>query len=83
MKHYSGNETGALYARFRGTSYAAPHVAGVAALIKARNSDLTAAQIDARIRNTAVDLGEPGRDDAYGYGLLGARCAVAPRLDNC
>jgi thermitase len=82
-EHYSGNETGALYARFRGTSYAAPHVAGVAALIKARNSDLTAAQIDARIRNTAVDLGEPGRDDAYGYGLLGARCAVAPRLDNC
>ena len=82
-EHYSGNETGALYARFGGTSYAAPHVAGVAALIKARKPGITAEGIAARIKNTAIDLGKPGRDDAYGYGLLGARCAVAPRLDNC
>jgi thermitase len=83
-EHYPGNETRALYARgFSGTSYAAPHVAGVAALIKARNPDITAEGIAARIRNTAVDLGKPGRDDAYGYGLLRARCAVAPGLDNC
>jgi subtilisin family serine protease len=82
-EHYPGNETGALYARFGGTSYAAPHVAGVAALVKARKPDSTAEGIAARIKNTAVDLGEPGRDDTYGDGLLRARCAVAPGLDNC
>jgi thermitase len=80
---YPGNETGALYARFSGTSYAAPHVAGVAALVKARNPDITAERIAARIQKTAVDFGELGRDDAYGNGLLRARCAVAPGLDNC
>ena len=77
------NTTRALYARFNGTSLAAPHVAGVAALVKARNPDITAERIAARIQNNAVDLGEPGRDDAYGNGLLRARCAVAPWLDNC
>jgi thermitase len=82
-EHYPGNETGALYARFGGTSYAAPHVAGVAALVKARNSHLSAAEIAWRIQHNAVDLGEPGRDDTYGDGLLRARCAVAPGLDNC
>ena len=80
---YAGNTTGALYARYDGTSFAAPHVAGVAALLKARNADLTAQQIASRIQQNATDLGEPGVDDAYGSGLLNARCAVAPRADRC
>ena len=80
---YPENTTGALYASFSGTSLAAPHVSGVAALLKARNADLTAEQIVARIENHATDLGEPGRDDIYGYGLLNARCAVAPSPDRC
>src|SRR5215211_1519287 len=80
---YPENTTGALYARFSGTSLAAPHVSGVAALLKARNADLTSEQIAARIQDNATDLGEPGRDDTYGYGLLNARCAVAPSSDRC
>jgi thermitase len=80
---YPENTTGALYASFSGTSLAAPHVAGVAALLKARNADLTADRIAARIENHATDLGEPGRDDIYGYGHLNARCAVAPSSDRC
>jgi subtilisin family serine protease len=80
---YPENTTGALYASFSGTSLAAPHVSGVAALLKARNADLTAEQIVARIENNATDLGEPARDDSYGFGLLNARCAVAPSSDRC
>jgi subtilisin family serine protease len=80
---YPENTAGALYARFSGTSLAAPHVAGVAALLKARNANLTAEQIVARIENNATDLGEPARDDSYGFGLLNARCAVAPSSDRC
>lgn len=80
---YAGNTTGALYARFQGTSFAAPHVAGVAALLKAKNEDLTAQEIAARIQGNATDLGEPGFDEVYGSGLLNARCAVAPRTDRC
>src|SRR3712207_185243 len=66
------NTTGALYARFPGTSYAAPHVAGVAALLSAKNPDLAAERITIRIQNRATDRGDPGRDDAYGAGLVNA-----------
>jgi len=80
---YPENTTQALYASFGGTSLAAPHVAGVAALVKARRPDLTAQEIAVRIQDNATDLGEPARDDVYGYGLLNARCAVAPSLKRC
>ncbi len=80
---YPENTTQALYASFGGTSLAAPHVAGVAALVKARRPDLTAQEIAVRIQDNATDLGEPARDDVYGYGLVNARCAVAPNSDRC
>ena len=80
---YPENTTGALYASFSGTSLAAPQVSGVAALVEAKKPDLTAQELAARIQDSATDLGEPGRDDTYGYGLLNARCAVAPKLDRC
>jgi thermitase len=71
------------YTYVRGTSFAAPQVAGVAALIEAQNGDVDAAQIAARLQNQATDLGEPGRDEEYGRGLLNARCSVTPSKDNC
>ncbi len=78
------NTTKALYARFPGgTSFAAPHVAGVAALLSAKNPDLTAERITTRIQNRATDRGDQGRDDAYGAGLVNARCTVAPGLEQC
>jgi subtilisin family serine protease len=80
---YPANTTQALYASFSGTSLAAPHVTGVAALVKARRPDLTAQEIAVRIQDNATDLGALGRDDTYGYGLLNARCAVAPKLKRC
>ena len=58
------------YASVSGTSFAAPHVAGVAALIKAYNQSLTNEQIRGKLQNDALDLGEEGKDGYYGYGLV-------------
>jgi serine protease len=66
-----------LYAFQQGTSMAAAHVSGLAALIKAANTGLSADSIRSRIENTAIDLGQPGRDDLYGYGLINVQAAVS------
>lgn len=63
-----------------GTSYAAPRVAGTIALMAARNPALTNAEIRQILRDTAVDLGDPGFDNYYGYGFLNAYEAVAAAL---
>jgi serine protease len=58
------------YVSMAGTSMAAPMVSGVAALLVARG--LKSAQVVQRLLNRAVDVGAPGRDPVYGYGLLDA-----------
>ena len=60
------------YSLFSGTSLAAPHVAGVAALIKSHNNSLTNNQIRGKMQNDASDLGSSGKDDYYGFGLVQA-----------
>lgn len=53
-----------------GTSMAAPHVAGLAALIISENGgDMTPAQVAAALRHRAEDLFKPGADDYSGRGL--------------
>jgi serine protease len=66
----------AVYAFYDGTSMACPHAAGVAALMLAVDPTLTPAQIESILTATAADLGEPGRDDEFGHGLLNAHAAV-------
>jgi type VII secretion-associated serine protease mycosin len=61
---------GSGYATESGTSFASPIVAGVAALIRSQHPTWTGAQVDDRIRSTARDLGAPGVDPAFGYGLV-------------
>lgn len=58
---------------WNGTSMAAPHVAGIAALLLAQNLSLTGDQLRARLRNFAFDLGVAGPDNLYGAGIVNAR----------
>ncbi|GAA5166005.1 S8 family serine peptidase [Viridibacterium curvum] len=65
-----------------GTSMAAPHVAGVMALMRYANPAITPAQIDTLmvLGKLTDDIGSSGRDDATGYGLINARKAVDESL---
>jgi subtilisin family serine protease len=82
----AGNATGGVYSAWwnfatnqptwtflQGTSMAAPHVSGVAALLLAREPGLTAAQLKSRLLDYAVDIGAAGLDSQFGHGLLNAR----------
>jgi subtilisin family serine protease len=62
-----------------GTSFASPLAAGAAALAWSINPALTADEVKAMLLNTAVDLGESGWDEFYGYGRIdiGAVAAAA------
>ena len=61
---------------FSGTSMASPHVAGVAALALAAGRATTALGLSRLLTRTARDLGPPGRDAAYGAGLVRADAAL-------
>jgi subtilisin family serine protease len=61
----------------RGTSMAAPHVAGIAALvIEANGKSLKPDQVRTILERSADDLGKPGNDDYYGAGRVNALRAV-------
>ncbi len=64
------------YYFYAGTSMASPHVAGVAALVKAANPSLTNVQIRQILESTVEDLGDTGWDQYFGYGLVDAYAAV-------
>ena len=65
-----------------GTSMAAPHVAGAVALIAQnaleKHTPLTPTQLASLIKESATDLGAPGADTVYGWGLLNVPAALGP-----
>lgn len=60
------------YIGYVGTSMATPHVAGVAAMLMQQGIKDPAA-IEAALEKFATDLGDAGRDNTFGYGLIEAR----------
>jgi subtilisin family serine protease len=73
---------GSGYEAWGGTSMATPHVSGVAALLWSAHPDWTNIQIREAMDMTALDLGEPGQDIAYGFGLVQAYDALQYQFGN-
>lgn len=66
------------YAWSDGTSFAAPHVAGAAALLIQLWPTLLPSQVVNIMLTTATDMGDTGVDTVYGHGLLNLEQAVLP-----
>lgn len=66
------------YMIWSGSSASAPLVSGLAALIKSKYPNLSAAQIIQRITESADDTGAVGRDPVYGFGIINPLMALDP-----
>ncbi len=63
------------YIGYIGTSQATAHVSGVAAMLMQQGMTDPAA-VEAALEKFATDLGDPGKDSTYGFGLVNARNAL-------
>ncbi len=64
------------YANKNGTSMAAPHVAGATAVLMERFPYMTGAQVATVLKTTATDMGAPGIDSLYGWGMINLRKGI-------
>ncbi|WP_428312042.1 S8 family serine peptidase [Hydrocarboniphaga sp.] len=64
------------YDYYNGTSMATPHVSAAAAVLLSANPSYTAAQVRSALESTALDLGTPGVDNAYGHGEIQMKKAL-------
>jgi serine protease len=64
------------FALLAGTSMSTPHAVGAAALVWASSPNSTASNVATALEQTAKDLGDPGRDNTYGFGLVDALAAA-------
>ena len=72
-----------LYAAYNGTSMATPHASAVAALIWSHHPGCSAAQVRKALNDSALDLGDPGRDAQFGHGLVQAKAALSRLAVGC
>ena len=67
---------------WRGTSQAAPHVAGLAALVKENFQTMGPVDLAGYLEDNALERGEPGPDNTWGYGFAVLPASDAP-YDPC
>lgn len=79
--YYEEGKTVASYTGMMGTSMATPYVSGIAALLKAHGIN-DPNEIKERLISTAKDLGEEGKDNTFGYGLVDAHSALLEKKNN-
>ena len=77
--YYNGSHT---YTLLSGTSMATPHVSAVAALLASLPQFDTPDKLRVALESTALDLGAPGWDQFYGYGLIQAYDAALFDAEN-
>jgi serine protease len=75
-----GAEPGGGYTPASGTSFAAPLVSAAAALIRSRWPQMSAADVVNRLIRTATDIGDPGLDEIFGYGLVNPYAALTANV---
>ncbi len=71
------------YGRVEGTSFAAAHVSGVAALVLGECPELTPSQVRSVLLDSARDIGDFGEDDLFGTGIVDASVAVRRAAAEC
>jgi subtilisin family serine protease len=64
------------YRLMSGTSMAAPFVAGAVAILRQYNPDVTTDEIKQALLESSLDLGPPGEDNSYGWGLINIKRAL-------
>jgi thermitase len=69
------------YGVANGTSFAAPHVSGIAALVWSLRPDMAPSQVANVLMASSDDKGDPGKDQYYGYGRVNALRAVQLAAD--
>ncbi|WP_052339147.1 S8 family peptidase [Gorillibacterium massiliense] len=70
------------YAALSGTSMASPHVSALAALIRSANPALKNTEVMDIMRKSANDLGNPGKDNQFGYGEINVSQALNLSVQN-
>lgn len=77
----TSNSGTAAYSELSGTSLASPIVAALAAVVKQKDGKIDTAGFMRLLQKSAIDRGEEGKDDSYGWGCIDARRLISALND--